>query len=302
MRRCADFLLAHFADKAVPGRWAKSVAFDGKVIDGGFHAYAHTHVIFALAHVYQATQDKRYLQAALHTWVHLNVPGVLAGRERGLAFNKLNFTMHCFESLLVLQKAAASTMVRDDLRVLGQHIVTHFPDLKHGFFYESLDKNYKPVTDGEIRLGHNAEMAFLLGRAADAGLPSQWLTSAQRLIDFVVAQGIARDGSLPHELDYSFRVKDATLVWWAHAEMLRSLAYFAWHHGRMDLKPVFAKSLAYVKLHFIDPVHGGWYWNADRPDMPKGGDWNAGYHVAMMLTEILRLGRTRFVSGQEVLL
>lgn len=299
---CANFLLSRFSSKTSPGRWVRAVAPDGKVIDETYHAYAHTHVIFALTHAYQATQDKRYLDAALATWLHMNIPGVLAGKEKSLRFNGLNFTMHCFESLLALFKATSSPMIRADLMALGQHIYSNFQEPKHGFLYEDLDQRSKPARDGEIRLGHNAEMAFLMARAVDRGLPQAWNDFAQRAINFVVAHGVAPDGSVPHELDFDLRVKDPTVVWWSHTEYLRAVGYFAWRRGRSDLKSSFAKTLAYVKASFIDPVHGGWYWNANRPDMPKGGDWNAGYHVAMMLTEMLRLGNTRFMAGSEILL
>jgi mannose/cellobiose epimerase-like protein (N-acyl-D-glucosamine 2-epimerase family) len=302
MVKAADFLLDYFGDKKKPGRWASAVAPDGKVLDASFHAYGHTHAIFALAHAYHASTDKKYLNAALSTWVQMDVPQTLQGR-RALRFDGLNFSMHAFEALLVLYKATRSELILSDLKLLGDHILAHFFDTSRGYFYEELDPNLRPIPNGEIRLGHNAEMAFLFSRAVDIGFPPKYLEAANRAIDFVAKRGINRaDGSLPHELNYDGTVRDPLLYWWCQTELLRALAHFVNHRGRQDLRPAFDTSLAYVKSHFIDPVYGGWYQQADRTDLPKGQDWQAGYHVAMMLTEVLRLQGVTFKSGKEILL
>ena len=54
--------------------------------------------------------------------------------------------------------------------------------------------------------------------------------------------------------------------------------------------------------HLVDTRHRGWYPAAGRTRGGKGGEWKGGYHVTMMLTEILRLQGVRFHSGDEVLL
>jgi len=92
------------------------------------------------------------------------------------------------------------------------------------------------------------------------------------------------------------------LFWWCQTELLRALAHFIHHRDRRDFQPVYERALSYAKAQFIDPVHGGWYFLSGRPDLPKGQDWQAGYHVAMMETEVLRLRGERFQSGKEILL
>ena len=67
MIKAADFLIEYFGDKKDPGRWASVVGPDGKVLNASFHAYGYTHVIFAMAHAYRASKDKKYLDAALAT-------------------------------------------------------------------------------------------------------------------------------------------------------------------------------------------------------------------------------------------
>ncbi len=302
MIKAADFLLANFADKKQPGRWASAVAPDGKVLDVSFHAYGYAHVIFAMAHAYRATRDKRYLDAAFATWLALDVPRTLQGKNPELRFDGLNVAMHTFEALLALYKADRSTLILDDLKLLGEHILARFFEPQRGFFYENLDASLRPLPAGEIRLGHNVEMAFLFSRAVDVGLPAKFLDAANRTVDFVVKRGMNRDGSIPHELNYNLTVKDATLIWWTQTELLRALAHFAVRRERTDLMPALVSASAYAKAHYIDSVYGGWYEQPDGTNLPKGHDWMAGYHVSMMLTEMLRLQGESFKSGKEMLL
>lgn len=303
MVKAADFLLDHMANKTESGRWVREVAPDGKVLVTGYHAYGQTQAIFALAHAYRSSKDRKYLDAALGSWVELDIPGLVAGRRPDVKLLGLNFAMHAFEGMLALYKAEPSKLLFADVRLLGDFIVNRFFEPKRGFFYEDLGADFRPAADSGIRLGHNVEMAFLLSRGVDAGLPETYLEPANRALDFVVAKGFDRaSGSLPHELNYDGTVRDATLVWWCQTELLRGLAHFAQHRGRTDLQAAYDASLAYVKAHFIDPEYGGWYERADRPDLGKGHDWFAGYHIAMMLTEVLRLRGATFRSGPEMLL
>ncbi len=302
MVKAADFLLANFADRKQPGRWASAVTPDGKVLDASFHAYGYAHVIFAMAHAYLVTRDKRYLDAAFATWLALDVPRAIQGRNPELRFDSMSVAMHTFEALLALYKADRSTLILDDLKLLGEHILGRFFEPQRGFFYEYLDAGFRPLPGAEIRPGHNVQMAFLFSRAVDVGLPGKFLDAANRAVDFVVKRGINRDGSIPHELNYDLTVRDRTLIWWTQTELLRALAHFVVQRERQDLAPTLVAASAYAKAHYIDPVYGGWYEQPDRTDLPKGNDWMAGYHVSMMLTEMLRLQGVSFKSGKEMLL
>lgn len=303
MIRTADFFIDRFAVPGQPGRWARAVAPDGCIADTGYDAYGQTHAIFSMVHAYHGSGDEKYLEAALRTWTELDIPRVLRGARSDRKFTRLNVAMHAFEALLVLFKATRSDRARDGLRLLGEYIVDRFADTQNGFIRELLDDRLEPDPTGEIRLGHNAETAFLFSRAVDAGMPERFLDVAQRTLDFVTSHGIdPTDGSLPHALHQDGSVSDPGLYWWCQTELLRALAHFIGHRGRDDLRATYDRSLSYVKSTFIDPVHGGWYARPGRPDQQKGDDWNAGYHVAMLQTEVLRLRGVRFQSGAEILL
>ena len=211
--------------------------------------------------------------------------------------------MHLFEGLLVLYRATDSEMVRGELQALGDYIVGHFFDPRCGCFVEWLTAAFERDPNGEVRPGHAAQMAFLLSRAVDAGLPSRYLDEANASVSFV-ARVAAKDpnGIIPHSTDYAGKVRDPEYYWWSQTELLRGLGHFIVHRGREDLWPGFRKSLEYVREHYIDPVHSGWYRKPDAKTDDKGNDWKVGYHVAMMITELLRLNGERFQSGAEILL
>ncbi len=305
MKLAADYLLTRFPDAGAPGRWARAVSEDGHVVNRDFHAYGHAHVILAFAHAYKVSRDPRYLEAAMQTWLVLDVPSAVAGRNPQYDMRGLNVAMHTFEALLALFKATDSKLVRNDLKLLGDFVVLRFFDPKHGYFVEEItaapDRSVQP--DGEVRLGHSIEMAFLLSRAVDAGLPESYLVPANASVSYV-AHLAAQDsrGILPHTVDYAGRVRDAEPIWWSQTELLRGLAHFALHRGRNDLRAQLDSTLKSVRALYVDPVRGGWYRTPGARDKNKGEEWKVGYHVAMMETEIMRLTGKTFRSGAEVLL
>lgn len=303
MIRAADYLLAHFELHARTGVWVKEISPTGEVINSSFHAYGHAHVIFALAHAYNVSGVPAYRDSAYRTWITLNVPALLQNRNERFSLSGLNVAMHTFEALLVLYKATGSDLILTDLEGLGDYIVNHFYVPEKGYFVEGLGPNAKPALEGEIRLGHNIEMAFLLSRAVDIGLPATYLEHANKAVDFVAHIGLdATDNLIPHTVDYNGQTKDGKLYWWSQTEFLRGLAHFSYHGGRADLRSLYMRSFESVTRHFIDPVNGGWYPEAMQPLADKGHGWKVGYHVSMMISELLRLHRYEFTSGRETLL
>jgi len=299
----ADYLLTRFGNARVPGRWARAVSPDGKVVSDDFHAYGHAHVIFALAHAGKVAREAKYLDAAMHTWLAMDVPSAIAGRNSFYDLRGLNVAMHTFEALLVLYKASGSKLVLSDLKLLGDFIVARFFDQQRGYFAEWLTPELARKPDGEVRLGHSIEMAFLLSRAVDAGLPQSYLEPANASVRFV-ARVASRDprGVIPHTVNYAGNVQDGELYWWCQTELLRGLAHFGIHRGSDELRAQFERTLRSVRELFVDPASGGWYSKANAKDQNKGHEWKVGYHEAMMATEVMRLHGMRFRSGAEVLL
>lgn len=303
MQHAADYLLNHFSDPDIPGQWYRALQADGHVGNRGFHAYGNAQVIFALAHAYKITQDAKYLDAAMSTWLELDISGAIADTNKHYDLHGLNAAMHIFESLIALYKASdRSKLIGTDVNALAKYIVGHFYDPKLGVFVEELTPKLERKPDGEIRLGHAIEIAFLLSRAVDAGLPASYLEPANASVDFVARQAAKHpEGLIPHTTDYQGNPRDPTEYWWSQTELLRGLAHFSLHRGRNDLNSQFNKTFMGVRKHFIDPHDSGWYKTADGITLDKGEPWKAGYHVTMMLTELMRLKGMQFLSGNEVL-
>jgi mannose/cellobiose epimerase-like protein (N-acyl-D-glucosamine 2-epimerase family) len=97
-------------------------------------------------------------------------------------------------------------------------------------------------------------------------------------------------------------VRDAEHYWWCQTELLRGLAHFSMQRGRDDLRAQFEKTLRTVRTLYVDPEDGSWYGKPLAKDQNRGHDWKVGYHVGMMVTEIMRLNGMGFRSGREVLL
>ena len=303
MIKAANFLLLNFAIPDRPGFWFRKIASDGSSINRGFHAYGYTQVIFALSHAFQVTQDSRYLDAAMQTWLAMDIPGAISGQNKKYELHGLNVAKHLFESLLVLYKATDSNILKGELQALGDYIVGHFYDPENGVFVEELTNSLERKQDGEIRLGHAIEMAFLLSRSVDAGLPASYLQPANHAVDFVAnVVAINEYHLIPDTTEYNGTIRDPEYYWWSQAELLRGLAHFVWHRERTELKAQFYISLSSVQQSFIDHQYGGWYRKPNATEEDKGQEWKVGYHVTMMLTELMRLQRVKFKSGSEVLL
>jgi cellobiose epimerase len=302
-RSATDYLLEYFAHPTLPGYWANKIHSDGTAGSRSFHAYGHAHTIFALSHAFLITQDNRYRDAALQTWLALDVSKAIAGKHEQYDLRGLNVSMHLFESLLVLYKVSHWHMVKVELQYLGDHIVDKFFDPSLGVFVEELTPMLNPLPDGEIRLGHAIEMAFLLSRAVDIGLPPAYLEPAGRAVNFVIQKAAADQyGLIHHTVGYDGTVRDPKYYWWSQTELLRGLAHFIWERDRKDLESQFERSLSFVRNNFIDQQFGGWFSTLDAKEKDKGANWKVGYHVAMMATELMRLKGIEFQSGTEILL
>jgi mannose/cellobiose epimerase-like protein (N-acyl-D-glucosamine 2-epimerase family) len=97
-------------------------------------------------------------------------------------------------------------------------------------------------------------------------------------------------------------VRDPEYYWWSQTELLRGLAHFVWNRERTDLESQFYLTFSSVKQKFIDTQYGGWFKTPNAKEQGKGQEWKVGYHVTMMLTELMRLQGMEFQSGSELLL
>lgn len=305
-----DFLLEHFHDPR-HGGWFEAVAPDGKLKNGNKRLYSQAFAIFALAHAYRATQDKRYLDAALQTWEKIRLHyadgrgGFRAGMNRDFTQTKLdnsqNPIMHLFEALLALYQASGSREAIEGAEIIAKFVAYRLLEgLPDGTarIPELYDEQWRPlpgVLGGHIDIGHQFEWAFLFSTAADAGLNPIYTGVAERLLNFALAKGmvggeqgvitsITPEGKTNHFRGY-----------WQQAEALRAVMHHAAVRGRSDLWGQVTQLTEYIRAEFLDEINGGWY-SASASECRKGQCPDRqpdGYHMTALHLESLRLVGTR---------
>ena len=122
--------------------WHSSISRTKAGERAGPKPYGTSFAIFAMAHAYRVSQDKRYLDAALKTWMlgEVSIGSTLARAtqqaESNPAFNNtwsLNPFMHLFEALLILHDVTTSPSVWQDIESIAQFVEDRLMQ-EQGFF------------------------------------------------------------------------------------------------------------------------------------------------------------------------
>lgn len=306
VRLGTDFLLRHFRDP-LHGGWYEAVGPDGKPKNDNKRLYSQAFAIFALAHAYRATLDKRYLDAALQTWQEIRLRytdvhgGFRAGTNRDFSQTKLGNSqgsiMHLFEALLVLHQASGSQEAKEGAESIGKFIAYRLLEgLPDGTarIPEVYDEQWHPLPGargGRIDIGHQFEWAFLFSAATEAGLNPIYAAVADRLLNYAVAMGyekgvqgvitaISPEGEIKRQRG-----------WWQQAEALRALMHHAAIRGRNDLWGLVTQLTEYIRTEFLDGSNGGWL-DASASECRKGRCQDRqpdGYHMTAMHQEAIRI-------------
>lgn len=310
-RAGADFLLRHFRDDRFGG-WYWSVGPDGAVLRDAKQAYGHAFVIWGLAHAYALTGDVRYRRACQHTWETLDqkmrdpMGGIILHAERNFKdpspVRNQNHMMHLFESLTALYEATGERTWFDSAAEIATFLFNRLyrecEGHGDGLLAEDGDAQWRPKPDedgGRVNIGHQFEWAFLLSRGVGHGLPEWFLSIGQKLLNFGLRVGWVDSGAINTWCDSQGRVKPGSLGWWEQTECLRAMLHYAASRKRDDLWPYCEKAQAFIRDVFYDAEFGGCY-ELVAPAPPhrvlrdtKGHVYKAGYHVAAMHMEALRL-------------
>jgi mannose/cellobiose epimerase-like protein (N-acyl-D-glucosamine 2-epimerase family) len=214
-------------------------------------------------------------------------------------FNTQNPMMHLFEALLALYTVTRSPDIYQDAVDHCHSLLMRLFQDSGGFLPEVYDDGWNPLpgsNNGRIDIGHQFEWAYLLSHAVEKRFPRAYLAIGERLLEYGMKVGYdSVTGGIFSTADYAGNADSGPKSWWQQTELLRALMHYAAIRDRPDLWAPFEQSLAFVKQHFIDAVHGGWYANYDRGKprnrhaRRKGNPWQAGYHVCGMYAEALRL-------------
>lgn len=266
----ADIMLRDMYD-STNGNWYSSIARNQSQTRYGPKEYGTSFAIFATAHAYRITQDKRYLDAALKTWMIGEVSvGLSLARDSQLQQSNtpyfeawsINPLMHLLEALLALYDVTQSPSVWQDIEFIAQFVESDLlqPEGYIAEHYEQINQPLAIDNGGYIELGHQIEWAYLLHTAVDKGLDSRFRDAAQRLYDFAMKTGWGEDeGCLAGRVDYVGNIIQPRAAWWAQAELLRLTAYLKNNsYDAIQNTERFSRSMAFVVNEYVDQVHGGW--------------------------------------------
>lgn len=261
--------------------------------------YSTSFALFAMAHAYRVSHDKRYLDAALKTWMlgelSMGLTMARASQQGNLSQAStdtwsINPLMHLFEALLVLYDVTQSPSVWQDIEFTAQFVEEKLLQ-QEGYlaeYYVNVDAPLPIGDGGYIELGHQIEWAYLLHSAVDKGLDSRFRKVAERLYDFATIAGWdSKVGSLSARSDYEGNLIVAEPVWWAQAELMRLLAYkVRMQSSSVALVGAFAKSCSFTVNNYLDQNSGGWLDNSQKRLPAYKLRKVIGYHAVEMLQEV----------------
>ena len=101
-------------------------------------------------------------------------------------------------------------------------------------------------------------------------------------------EGLNADGAMLYEK--SPEGMNRRLAWWPQCEAIIGCVN-AWQlTGDQSFLDVALKNWTYVKSHFVDQAHGGWFKDLTEDgqplNAPKVSDWNCPYHNSRMAFEL----------------
>ncbi|MDB2330866.1 AGE family epimerase/isomerase [Alteromonas sp.] len=295
MIKSADFMIDHMYDKST-SNWFASVSRDSLLQRSHPKEYDTAFALFAMAHAYNISKEKRYLDKALATWMlsDLATGFLLAkSKESSSAESTLksgiwstNALMHLFEALLALHDATQSGTVWQDIETIASFVATSLIQEESYIaeYYENVNQPLEISDGGYVELGHQIEWAYLLHTAVDKGLDTRYRTIANSLVEYALMVGWNdSEGSLGGRADYSMNLVEKQPVWWAQAEFMKLNLYFI--KRKFDTsksKYLLSSSYSFIVNSFLDYKTGGWFFSSR-----EGKRRPVGYHPVGMYSEEL---------------
>ena len=308
--RAADYYIHYFIDPTYGGVFWQ-LDCEGYPKDPTKQTYACAFGIYGLAEHFRATGDHRSLEAALKLYNTLEEKvhdkagqGYIESFQRDYtkaplrgvdgqanASKTMNTHIHVLEAYTTLYQAWPDEGLRDNLRELLGILQTklYSPRTNHLILY--CDDNWNPI--GEIdSYGHDIETSWLMSEAAavvgDPVLKKQVDEQAVKMARTALKEGLNAEGAMLYEK--TPKGMDKRLSWWPQCETIIGCVN-AWQlSGDPSFLEAALRNWTYVKAHFIDHQHGGWFKDLDENgqplDYPKVSDWNCPYHNSRLAFEL----------------
>ncbi len=308
--RAADYYVHHFVDKKYGGVYW-TVDNEGHPKDMTKQTYACAFGIYGLAEHFRATGCKKSLEAAIALYRTLESKthdkaklGYIEsfGRDysksgmRGVdgqphATKTMNTHIHVLEAYTTLYQVWKDQELEANLRELLQLLRTRLYSPKTNHLIVFCDDDWNAI--GEVdSYGHDIETAWLMCEAAhavgDAGLKALVEEQAVKMTETALKEGLNADGVMRYEKESG--IFSQRMSWWPQCETIIG-AINAWQiTGNRKFFDAAQRNWEFVKAHFIDHTHGGWFKGLDaslQPNRePKVSDWNCPYHNSRMAYEL----------------
>lgn len=308
IRAGGSFLIDNFRDQTEGGFvWACDSS--GFKTDFTKDAYGHAFALLGLVKAFEALREEVFLKQALGIADLLDTR--FSDQQGGIIWKmsrdwkdrdenrSQNPIMHAFEALLALlpfvDQEDQKLKIRNKLSDLVDFLFSRIPSGDRIVFPEIYTRSWEPIHSGDggyISVGHLFEWAFLLSRGVEISLPDTNLALAGKLLETGLSLGYHKEkGYIKTWTDETGKVIRDEISWWEQSEGLRALMHFILTFDRHDLKDYFESIFHFVRDHFIDPMHGGWFTSLDPWGVPldtnKGSVWKLDYHQTALCMEAI---------------
>ncbi|WP_159519202.1 AGE family epimerase/isomerase [Sunxiuqinia indica] len=312
--RAYHYLVDRFIDP-INGGLYWSLNEDGKVANSRKQIYAQGFGIYGFSEYYKATQNKEALQHATglfeliekHSYDHDHGGYIEALSENWSPLEdmrlsskdanepkSMNTHLHILEPYTNLYRVWPDEQLKKKMDDLIRVFINHIINKKTSHFQLFFDYDWT-VRSGIISFGHDIEGAWLLAEAAyelaDDKLIAEVEDISLKMVDAVLAEGMANDGSVCYEQENKHL--DTDKHWWPQAEAMVGLVY-AWKiSGDKNYLEMMNKTWHFIQTHLIDNKNGEWFWSVDNNGVPttnndKAGFWKCPYHNSRALIEVIK--------------
>ena len=308
--RAAGYFMHYFIDPTYGGVFWQ-LDYEGYPKDATKQTYACAFGIYGLAEHFRATGDHRSLEAALKLYNTLEEKvhdkarlGYIESFQRDYskaplkgvdgqanATKTMNTHIHILEAYTTLYQVWPDEGLKNNLKELLGILQTKLYSSRSNHLILFCDDNWNPI--GEIdSYGHDIETSWLMSEAAavvgDPVLRKQVDEQAVKMARTALKEGLNADGAMLYEK--TAKGMDKRMSWWPQCETIIGCVN-AWQlTGDPSFLEAALRTWTYVKAHFIDHQHGGWFKDLTEDgqplNYPKVSDWNCPYHNSRLAFEL----------------
>jgi mannobiose 2-epimerase len=233
-----------------------------------------------------------YLEAFTRDWE--TEPDMRLGDSDPNEKKSMNTHLHILEAYTNAFAVSPRPEIRASLALVADILADKVLDPRTAHFRLYFDEDWGPKSD-VTSYGHDVEGSWLQVEAAEIlGTPDRLgraRAMALRMVDAVIREGVAADGSLLYESHGSGAVDDSR-HWWPQAEAVVAFVNAFQLSGDRAYLNAAARTWGYIDRYLVDHRYGEWFWRVDRNGVPdnsqkKVDTWKCPYHNSRACLEVI---------------